>query len=66
MCRAETKQTRIPNKGVKEIRAESNDDFVIETVEILKSQTVNDTEALAVINIFNEKVRVKFRHRRKS
>ncbi len=59
MCRAETKQTRIPNKGVKEIRAESSDDFVIETVEILESQTVNDTEALAVINIFNEKVRVK-------
>ena len=40
MCRAETKQTRIPNKGVKEIRAESSDDFVIETVEILESQTV--------------------------
>jgi flagellar basal body rod protein FlgG len=38
-------------KGVKEIRAEMNDDFVIETVEILESQTVNETEAFAVINI---------------
>ena len=61
----EQKQSKLAYQTRESKRLEQNRTMtlfviVIETVEILESQTVNDTEALAVINIFNEKVRVKF------
>ena len=59
MCRTDLKQSRELHKRVKEIRADTNDDFVIDTVSILENCVSKGTEALAVVNILDERVRVK-------
>ncbi|CAB4032153.1 Hypothetical predicted protein, partial [Paramuricea clavata] len=65
MRRTYPKQSLGPHKYVtatkrlESNRLDSNDDFVLEIVNILESQAVKDTEALAVVRVLNEKVRVK-------
>ena len=59
MCRSESKQRQTPNKQVREIAADSNDDFVIDAVYCVENKLGKETEALAVVNILSNKVRVK-------
>ena len=53
------KANRELHKRVKEIRADTNYDFVIDTVSILENCKSKETEALAVVNILDERVRIK-------
>jgi hypothetical protein len=59
MCRSESKQGQAPNKRVREITADSNDDFVIDVVYSMENKLGKETEALALVNILYGKVRVK-------
>ena len=59
MCRSESKQRQVPNKRVREIAADSNDDFVIDAVYCVENKLGKEKEALAVVNILSNKVRVK-------
>ena len=59
MCRLESKQRQAPSKRVKEITADSNHDFVIDAVYCVESKSGKETEALAVVNILSNTVRVK-------
>ena len=60
MCRtAGLKQSRTPNKEVREIIADSNDDFLIEMLNIFEAWAVNKNKALAIVNILEEKLRMK-------
>ena len=59
MCRSESKQRQTPKKRVREIAADSNDNFVIDAVYGVENKLGKETEALAVVNILSNKVRVK-------
>ena len=59
MCRLESKQRQAPSKRVKEVTADSNHDFVIDAVYCVESKSGKETEALAVVNILSNKVRMK-------
>ena len=59
MRRSDPKKSRKPYKEVKTTRADLSDDFVIDTVSFVNSQSAKETEATAIIKILNENVRVK-------
>ena len=59
MCRSESKQSQAPKKRVREITANQHTDFVVDAMYCVENKLGKEKEALAVINILFNTVRVK-------